>query len=81
MFMTEGTVEEVGGTGFDILLGLRWWDGMVKTPFWSAIYGGYGYATGAAGLVTLPLARGLCTQVRGHDCARARGGRHARHAA
>ena len=64
MFMTEGTVEEIGGTGFDILLGLRWWDKKVKTPYWSAIYGGYGYATGMAGHVKAPLADGLCTQVR-----------------
>ena len=38
MFMTEGIVEEVSGTGFDIMLGLDW----SENPIWHAIYGGYG---------------------------------------
>eukprot|EP00040_Diaphanoeca_grandis_P028556 m.165564 g.165564 ORF g.165564 m.165564 type:complete len:821 (+) comp31388_c0_seq1:121-2583(+) len=58
MFMTEGTVEEVSGTGFDILLGLEWTD----LPLWHAIYGGYGYATGRAGSVNSPLGKGLVSE-------------------
>ena len=59
MFMTEGTVEEVSGPGFDILLGLQW----TEEPYWSAIYGGYGYATGRAGSISKPLNGGLCTEL------------------
>jgi hypothetical protein len=44
MFMTEGTIEEMQGPAFDIMLGLDWTD----PPYWHAIYGGYGYATGRA---------------------------------
>eukprot|EP01050_Picozoa_sp_SAG11_P031902 SAG11_NODE_10114_length_854_cov_0.800000_2_plen_159_part_01 len=39
-----GIVEEVSGTGFDIMLGLSW----TELPIWHSIYGGYGYATGHA---------------------------------
>jgi hypothetical protein len=59
MYMTEGAKEEVSGAGFDILLGLQW-QGL---PFWSAIYGGYGYSTGRAGSVNQPLAGGLCIEL------------------
>jgi len=59
MFMTEGITEEVSGAGFDILLGLNW----NEPPYWSAIYGGYGYATGSAGSVRSPLSGGLCTEL------------------
>ena len=59
MFMTEGITEEVAGPAFDIQLGLNW-----KEPaFWSAIYGGYVYATGGAGSIKSPLAGGLCTEL------------------
>ena len=44
MFMTEGTVEEMQGPAFDTMLGLDW----TELPYWHAIYGGYGYATGHA---------------------------------
>lgn len=68
MFMTEGIVEEVSGTGFDILLGLEWdkTSGTATSttlPYWHAIYGGYGYATGRAGSVGASLAGGLCDQL------------------
>ena len=59
MFMTEGIVEEVSGTGFDILLGLEF----TNLPMWHAIYGGYGYATGRAGAITSPLNNGLCVEL------------------
>ena len=59
MYMTEGAKEEVSGAGFDILLGLQW-QGL---PYWSAIYGGYGYSTGRAGSVNQPLAGGLCIEL------------------
>jgi hypothetical protein len=58
----------VQGTGFDILLGLEW-DGSSGTaasktlPYWHAIYGGYGYATGFAGSVRASLAGGLCDEL------------------
>lgn len=59
MYMTEGTVEQVSGPGFDILLGLAW----TELPYWHAIYGGYGYATGRAGSISSALADGLCTEL------------------
>lgn len=59
MFMTEGTVEEVSGKGFDILLGLQW----TELPVWHAIYGGYGYATGHAGSIRKHLGFGLCAEL------------------
>ena len=51
--ITIGIVEEVSGTGFDILLGLEWsstsgTSSSTTLPYWHAIYGGYGYATGRA---------------------------------
>jgi len=58
MFMTEGIVEEVSGTAFDILLGLDW----TALPVWHAIYGGYSYATGHA-TAGSGLAAGLLTQL------------------
>jgi hypothetical protein len=68
MFMTEGIVEEVSGTGFDILLGLEWsstsgTSSSTTLPYWHAIYGGYGYATGRAGSVNKPLSNGLCGEL------------------
>ena len=54
MFMTEGIAEEVSGTGFDILLGLSW----DEFPYWHAVHGGYGYATGRAGSIRAPLSGG-----------------------
>ena len=55
----RGIVEEVSGVGFDILLGLPWTD----LPYWHAVYGGYGYATGRAGSVRAPLGGGLCAEL------------------
>jgi hypothetical protein len=60
MFMTKGIFEQVGGTGFDILLGLEWGG----RPIWHSIYGGYGYATGKAGRTErTPLDNGLLTML------------------
>ena len=53
-----GIVEEVSGTGFDIMLGLAW----TELPIWHSIYGGYGYATGHATSGS-GLASGLLTQL------------------
>jgi hypothetical protein len=58
MFMTEGIVEEVSGTGFDIMLGLSW----TELPVWHSIYGGYSYATGHATSGS-GLASGLISQL------------------
>ena len=56
--ITIGIVEEVSGTGFDIMLGLSW----TELPIWHSIYGGYGYATGHA-TAGAGLASGLLTQL------------------
>ena len=69
MFMTEGTVEEVSGAAFDILLGLNW----QELPYWSAIYGGYGYATGHA-TTGAPLTRGLLDMLTAQFMVRCQGG-------
>lgn len=60
MFMTEGIVEEVAGKAFDIMLGLDIQD---PHPYWHAIFGGYGYATGYAGGIAKPLGHGLAAQL------------------
>ena len=56
--LAAGIVEEVSGTGFDIMLGLSW----TELPIWHSIYGGYGYATGHA-TSGAGLASGLLTQL------------------
>jgi hypothetical protein len=59
MFMTEGTIEEMQGPGFDIMLGLKW----SELPYWHAIYGGYGYSTGHASQGQPLSTDGLLTQL------------------
>ena len=64
MFMTEGIVEEVSGVGFDILLGLPWTD----LPYWHAVYGGYGYATGRAGSGGTRPGGVITRRLRSYEC-------------